>query len=66
MDFSHCSPAAYNSPYFTLKGDIFPSSSGKDQAKASDPLAAAGIPAAPTGQARTDLLAALRKANPAL
>ncbi|WP_220212595.1 DUF732 domain-containing protein [Streptomyces sp. WELS2] len=33
---------------------------------ASDPLAAAGIPAAPTGQARTDLLAALRKVNPAL
>ncbi|MFF9607568.1 hypothetical protein ACF1GY_35795 [Streptomyces sp. NPDC014684] len=34
--------------------------------KASNPLAAAGIPAAPTGQARTDLLAALRKVNPAL
>ncbi|MET7379902.1 DUF732 domain-containing protein [Streptomyces sp. NPDC005526] len=34
--------------------------------KASDPVAVAGIPAAPTGQARTDLLAALRKVNPAL
>ncbi|MBJ6636793.1 hypothetical protein H4K36_00345 [Streptomyces sp. DHE7-1] len=34
--------------------------------KASNPLAVAGIPAAPTGQARTDLLAALRKVNPAL
>ncbi|MCX5362892.1 DUF732 domain-containing protein [Streptomyces sp. NBC_00124] len=32
----------------------------------SDALAAAGIPAKPTGQARTDLLAALRKVNPAL
>ncbi|WP_225823777.1 DUF732 domain-containing protein [Streptomyces naphthomycinicus] len=34
--------------------------------KASDPLAVAGIPAVPTGQARTDLLAALRKVNAAL
>ncbi|MEU1465671.1 hypothetical protein ABZ467_34470 [Streptomyces sp. NPDC005727] len=34
--------------------------------KASDPVAVAGIPAAPTGQVRTDLLAALRKVNPAL
>lgn len=34
--------------------------------KAPGPVAVAGIPAAPTGQARTDLLAALRKVNPAL
>lgn len=34
--------------------------------KASDPVAVAGIPAAPTGRARTGLLAALRKVNPAL
>lgn len=33
---------------------------------ASDALGAAGIPAKPTGQARTDLLAALRKVNRAL
>lgn len=33
---------------------------------ASDALAAAGIPAKPTGKARTDLLAALRNVNRAL